>query len=70
MSDLENGWLLSSDFDSERGEEDVMCYCEWCERPIYYNSDYNIVDGDRICCRCYDEHQDKLMEEEMYGDDE
>ena len=69
MNDLEHGWLLRSDFNSGHDEEDVMCYCEWCESPIYYNSDYQIVDGDRICCRCYDEHIDRLIEEEMDKDD-
>ena len=65
MSDLEHGWLLSSDFDSNYGEEDVMCYCEWCEKPIYYNDDYHVVDGDRICCRCHEKHLDEIEEKEI-----
>lgn len=72
MSSLEHGWLLNRfavDFESPRDPEDVMCYCEWCERPIYYNSDYEVVNGDRICCYCHEEHRHKEMEREMYEDE-
>ena len=65
MDNLENGWLLCSDFDNTLGEEDVMFYCEWCEKPIYTNSYYHTINGDRICCKCYDNHHRKIMEEEM-----
>ena len=66
MDNLEHGLLVGSDFDDSKDEEHVKCYCEWCERPIYYNSEYRVIDGDRVCCKCYERHENKLMEEEMY----
>lgn len=66
MDNLEHGWLVGSDFDGKYDEEHVKCYCEWCERPVYYNSDYHVVDGDKVCCKCYEKYKDKEMEEEMY----
>ena len=69
MDNIENGWLESSDFYKEYSKEDVKCYCEWCERPIYYTSDYYVVAGERICYKCHDKKEDELMKEEMYGDE-
>lgn len=69
MDNLEHGWLVGGRFTEDKKNEDVKCYCEWCERPIYYNSDYHIIGGDRICYKCYDKHENKIMEEEMYEND-
>ena len=69
MSDLENGWLLEGDFEIQRDEDDVICYCECCEKPIYYNQEYHYDEnGEKICCECYDEYLHKQMEEEMEKD--
>lgn len=70
MNDLEHGWVTGGYDNDERDEDDVFCYCEWCDDPIYYNDDYHVVDGDRICCECHEKHEDELMRKEMYGDDE
>ena len=68
MINLENGWLLGRYFDDDddynRCEDEIRCYCNYCERPIYYDSYYEVVDGDTICRYCYDDYKRKLIEEE------
>lgn len=55
-NELENGWLVDNNYRSV--DYDEIGYCSICQETIYSNQDYHIVDGEKVCCHCYEEEND------------
>jgi formylmethanofuran dehydrogenase subunit E len=60
MFNLEHGWLLMREEESERGEQ--IGYCEKCDKPIYENDDYTKRHGDLICQDCVEKEYEEVEE--------